>query len=167
MRLSSKVLSHHEAFKPGFSSSQSLNSAPWNVVSWLYTSAGFPTYFRMCVWQYRRGKNWSDMSVKALYLFCIDIISWRIPTRTPNKVHLAANRNDDFFFLQNSVFIEERWPQPFPLALMAPCQPSLHILKSVVRSPVSHQKRKTLHCFYVHFVSRSTPSDMEGFGIQI
>ena len=144
------------------------HSAPWDVVSWLYTSAGFPTYFRMCVWQYRRGKDWSDMPVKALYLFCIDIISWRIPTRTPNKAHLAANRNDDFFFfLQNSVFIEERSPQPFPLALMAPCQPSLHILKSVVRSPVSHQKRKTWHCFYVHFVSRSTPSDMEGFGIQI
>ena len=74
------------------------HSAPWDVVSWLYTSAGFPTYFRMCVWQYRRGKDWSDMPVKALYLFCIDIISWRIPTRTPNKAHLAANRNDDFFF---------------------------------------------------------------------
>lgn len=70
-----------------------------------------------------------------------------------------------FFFKQNSVFIEESWPQPIPHALMAPCQPSLQIRKSVERSPVSHQKRETRHCFYVHVVSRSTPSDMEGLGV--
>ena len=161
------MLSRHEAFKPGFSSSQ---YPPLGSVGCCVLAVYISSFLRlrlMCVWHYPQRKElvWQK-SVKVLYLFCIDIPCWRIPTRNPNKVHLAANRNDDFFFFkQNSVFIEESWPQPIPHALMAPWQPSLQIRKSVERSPVSHQKRETRHCFYVHVVSRSTPSDMEGLGV--
>lgn len=129
--------------------------------------SSFPRLRLMCVWHYHRGKNWSDKNQSKSYICFVQIfhVEESPPELQTRHILLQTGMMIFFFFLQNSVFIEESWPQPFPRALMAPCQPSLQIRKSVVRSPVSHQKRETWHCFYVHVVSRSTPSDMEGFGV--
>ena len=129
--------------------------------------SSFPRLRLMCVWHYHRGKNWSDKNQSPIFvLYRYSVL--KNPHQNSKQSTSCCKQEwwfFFFFFLQNSVFIEESWPQPFPRALMAPCQPSLQIQKSVVRSPVSHQKRETWHCCYVHVVSRSTPSDMEGFGV--
>lgn len=97
----------------------SRSGSVWGSVPWLYASAHFLAYFWICVWHCRTGKNWfPDINHSRFFFFFIDSPCWRIPTRTPNKAHLAMGSNDNF--LQDSVCIKEKRPSPSILPLWLP-----------------------------------------------
>lgn len=96
------------------------------VLGWIHQLGSLPA--SRSVWCCRQRKNCfpdiNDSRRPIFAFYCNSTL--KHSTSTPNRAHLAADRNDKyFFFLQDSVCIDERWPWPFHHGPVAPRQPSL------------------------------------------
>ena len=67
--------------------------------------------------------------------------------------YFAARR----FMIEEMIRYEHCYPYVIGLVLRS--------TKNICNVPVSHQKRKIHYYFYVHTISRSIPSNLEGFGM--